>query len=209
MVSSISAPRRPGFADWLRSFVPAPLAVGWRERTRSCIGALIGIAVTGLVMRFFQNDMATMPWLVAPMGASAVLLFAVPSSPLAQPWSLIGGNLISALVGVTCARLIGDLTYAAAVAVALSIALMFALRCVHPPSGAVALTAVLGGPGIHALGFEFVLAPITIQSVLLLASAIVYHALTRHPYPHHGPHAAHQARYQRLEPLSPVVRKEL
>lgn len=150
-----------------------------------------------------------MPWLVAPMGASAVLLFAVPSSPLAQPWSIMGGNLVSAIVGVASAKLIADPIHAAAIAIAFSIALMFALRCVHPPSGAVALTAVLGGPSIHALGFEFVLAPIAIQSFLLLASAIVYHALTRHPYPHHGPHAAHQAQYKPEEPLSPAVRREL
>jgi CBS domain-containing membrane protein len=81
--------------------------------------------------------------LVAPMGASAVLLFAVPASPLAQPWSIVGGNLVSATVGVACATWISDLVDAAALAIALAICAMFALRCVHPPSGAVALTAVL------------------------------------------------------------------
>lgn len=71
---------------------------------------------------------ANIPLLVAPMGASAVLLFAVPASPLAQPWSIIGGNLVSATIGVTCANVIGDPTLAAALAVALAICGMFALR---------------------------------------------------------------------------------
>lgn len=73
---------------------------------------------------------------------------------------------------------------AAALAVALAICLMFALRCVHPPSGAVALTAVLGGPAIHALGYRFVAEPIAMQSAALLVAAIVYHTVTGHRYPH-------------------------
>ncbi|MGF6802262.1 CBS-domain-containing membrane protein [Paraburkholderia youngii] len=171
---------------WLSSFLPAPVTVKWHERARSCLGALLGIAFTGGLMYLLLGPAANIPLLVAPMGASAVLLFAVPASPLAQPWSIIGGNLVSATVGVTCAMLIGDPTLAAALAVALSISGMFALRCVHPPSGAVALTAVLGGPVIHALGYRFVLEPIAIQSAALLFAALVYHAATGHRYPHAG-----------------------
>jgi CBS domain-containing membrane protein len=171
---------------WLASFVPAPVTVRWQERARSCLGALLGIAFTGGTMFVLFGPAASMPLLVAPMGASTVLLFAVPASPLAQPWSIIGGNLVSATIGVSCAYLIGDPTLAAAVAVSVSICAMFALRCVHPPSGAVALTAVLGGPAIHALGYRFVLEPIAIQSVALLVAAIVYHAATGHRYPHAG-----------------------
>src|SRR5450830_1606221 len=92
---------------------------------------------------FAETDEAATVWLIAPMGASAVLLFAVPASPLAQPWSIIGGNLVSALVGVSYAKLVAEPALAAALAIALAIACMFALRCIHPPSGAVALTAVL------------------------------------------------------------------
>lgn len=145
---------------------------------------MLGIAFTGGSMFLLLGPAARIPLLVAPMGASAVLLFAVPASPLAQPWSIIGGNLVSATIGVTCAMLIGDPTLAAAVAVAFSICGMFALRCVHPPSGAVALTAVLGGPALHALGYRFVLEPIAMQSAALLAAAIIYHAVTGHRYPH-------------------------
>ncbi|SAL85081.1 HPP family protein [Caballeronia terrestris] len=169
---------------WLASFAPAPVSVRWSERFRSCLGALIGIAFTGGTMHLLLGPAANIPLLVAPMGASAVLLFAVPASPLAQPWSIIGGNLVSATVGVACATWIADPVDAAALAIALAICAMFACRCVHPPSGAVALTAVLGGPSIHALGFGFVFEPVMVQSVALLSAAIVFHALTGHRYPH-------------------------
>jgi CBS domain-containing membrane protein len=135
-------------------------------------------------MHLMLGSSASIPLLVAPMGASAVLLFAVPASPLAQPRSIIDGNLVSATVGVACATWIADPVDAAALAIALAICAMFTLRCVHPPSGAVALTAVLGGPSTHSLGFGFVFEPILIQSFALLAAAIVFHALTGHRYPH-------------------------
>ena len=175
---------RSNALNWISSFIPAPIAVKWQERWRSCLGALLGIAFTGGSMHLLLGSAANIPLLVAPMGASAVLLFAVPASPLAQPWSIVGGNLVSATIGVTCASLIADPILASALAVALSICGMFALRCVHPPSGAVALTAVLGGPVVHALGYAFVLEPIAVQSVALLFAAIVYHAATGHRYPH-------------------------
>lgn len=150
-------------------------------------------------MHVLLGSAVSIPLLVAPMGASAVLLFAVPASPLAQPWSIIGGNLVSATVGVACASWIADPVGAAALAVALAIGAMFALRCVHPPSGAVALTAVLGGPVVHALGYRFVVEPILVQSVALLGAAIVYHAITGHRYPH----AVHQgARNGSAEPTA-------
>jgi CBS domain-containing membrane protein len=175
---------RSALARWFLSFSPSPVALGWPERFRSCLGALLGISFTAGVMHVFLGDNAFIPLLVAPMGASAVLLFAVPASPLAQPWSIIGGNMVSAIIGVACATWITNPIDAAPIAVALSIGAMFAFRCVHPPSGAVALTAVLGGPAVHALGFGFVFAPIAAQSFALLAVAIVFHASTGHRYPH-------------------------
>ncbi|MBU9320234.1 HPP family protein [Burkholderia gladioli] len=169
---------------WLLGFAPSPVTLSARERLRSCFGALVGIACVGISMRLLPGIPEAVPLLVAPMGASAVLLFAVPASPLAQPWSLMGGNLVAATVGVACARWIADPVLAASLAIALAIGAMLALRCVHPPSGAVALTAVVGGPSVHALGFGFVLEPIAVQSAALLAAALVYHALTGHRYPH-------------------------
>ena len=171
-------------SQWLRGFVPRPTAVNQPERLRACCGALLGILLTGLVSRLVLGPTSPLPLLVAPMGASAVLLFALPSSPLAQPWSIIGGNLVSAFVGVTCALWIADPIFAAAVAIAAAIGAMLAFRCVHPPSGAVALTAVLGGPVIQAEGYHFLWTPIGINSLLLLGVALIFNNLTRHRYPH-------------------------
>ncbi|EIF28419.1 CBS-domain-containing membrane protein [Burkholderia sp. Ch1-1] len=175
---------RSAVTRWLARRAPPPIALAWKERLRSCVGALVGIAFTGAVTHLLLGSSGNIPLLVAPMGASAVLLFAVPASPLAQPWSIIGGNLVSATVGVACASWVGDPLHAAPLAVAAAICAMFALRCVHPPSGAVALTAVLGGPAVHSLGYRFVLEPIALQSAALLGAAIVYHAVTGHRYPH-------------------------
>ena len=118
------------------------------------------------------------------MGASAVLLFAVPASPLAQPWSIIGGNTISALVGIAVAHLVPDTAIAAALAVALAIAVMSLLRCLHPPGGATALIAVIGGPAVHAAGFSFAFVPVGLNSVVLIATGIAFHRLSRRNYPH-------------------------
>ncbi|WP_377404838.1 HPP family protein [Rhizobium helianthi] len=125
-----------------------------------------------------------MPLLVAPMGASAVLLFAAPASPLAQPWSIIGGNTVAALIGVSCVLFIPHPLIAACVAVAAAIAAMLMLNCLHPPSGAVALTAVLGGPAIHQAGYWFVLSPIAVNSLILLSVALFFNNLTGRRYPH-------------------------
>jgi CBS domain-containing membrane protein len=167
---------------WLRGFVPAPLILGWRERVLGCIGAGLGLLGTEAISRLALGDAA--PWFLVPMGASAVLLFAVPASPLAQPWSIVGGNVVAALVGVAFAQLVPDREIAAALAGSVAIAVMFSLRCLHPPSGAVALTAVLGGPEVHALGYGFVVAPVLLNSLLLLALALVFNNLLRHRYPH-------------------------
>jgi len=175
---------RDSILQWLRSFVPQRSAVDRFERMRASVGALFGILLTGLLsLSILPHETATV-WLIAPMGASAVLLFAVPASPLAQPWSIIGGNLVSALVGVSCAKLVAEPALAAALAIALAIACMFALRCIHPPSGAVALTAVLGGPAVHAMGYGFVMAPVLLNSFLLLAMALFFNNATRRRYPH-------------------------
>ena len=151
---------------------------------RACTGALFGLIITGVCSAFFFPDTRNAILLIAPMGASAVLLFAVPASPLAQPWSIIGGNLVAGLVGVTCAKLIGEPLIAAPIAAASAIGAMFLLRCLHPPSGAVALTAVLGGPAVHAMGYSFVLAPVMLNSVLILGAALFFNNATGRRYPH-------------------------
>jgi CBS domain-containing membrane protein len=170
--------------QWLRAFVPQRNTVPRHERMRAVAGALVGLLLTaGLSMQLLGT--ASLPLaLVAPMGASAVLLFCVPASPLAQPWSVIGGNTVSALVGVVCARAIGNPLLAAPLAGALAILVMFLLRCLHPPSGAVALTTVLGGPAVHAAGFGFAFVPVCLNSALIVLVALVFNNLTGRRYPH-------------------------
>lgn len=172
---------------FLTGFKPAIAPVSTAQKLRACLGALAGIFVTGLLTRLLLADPASAYFLIPPMGASAVLLFAAPSSPLAQPWSIIGGNLISGVIGVTCARLFGDPLIAAALAVSLSIGVMMLAGCLHPPSGAVALTAVLGTPALKGLGYGFLLMPVAVNSLAILAVAIVYNNLTGHRYPHRPP----------------------
>ncbi len=183
-----------GVRQWLATFVPAPMNVSRKEIVLGCLGALLGVFCAAWLSHRILAGFN--PWFIAPMGASAVLLFAVPASPLAQPWSLVGGNLVSALIGVTCAAHIDDVATAASLAASLAIAAMFALRCLHPPSGAVALTAVLGGPAIKALGYRFVLWPVAVDSLLLLLAALVFNVSARRRYPHHAvaPANAHHTR---------------
>ncbi|MBX3505928.1 MAG: HPP family protein [Parvibaculum sp.] len=168
----------------LLSVVPNLAPVSGRERLRVSIGVMLGLLLTGTVSAAAIGLGTGLPLLIAPMGASAILLFAVSTSPLAQPWAIVGGNALAAAVGVACADFIPYPVLACAVAAGLSIALMMVMRCLHPPSGAVALTAVLGGPEIHALGYWFVLWPVVIDSLVMVVVAYVYNNLTGRPYPH-------------------------
>lgn len=168
--------------EWLKSFWPGPMAVSASERALSCVGAVLGLLFSGWLCHAVLGSAS--PWLIAPMGASAVLLFAVPASPLAQPWSILGGNLVSALVGVTCATWLGHSAPVAALAGGLAIAAMFALRCLHPPGGAVALTAVLAGSEIAQLGYSFALYPVALNSCGLLLIGLLFNNALRRRYPH-------------------------
>lgn len=163
------------------------LVAGRRELWLGAVGAGLGLLCTEAISRWALGT--THPWFVIPMGASAVLLFAVPASPLAQPWPVLGGNTVAALCGVLCHRWLGDTGLAVALAGGLAVGCMFALRCVHPPGGAVALTAVLGGAPVHALGVGFVGMPVIVNSAVLLILAVVFNRLAGREYPHHPQHA--------------------
>ena len=188
----------------LAALIPRTPSVSLAERSRSSIGALIGIFVTGFVSRLAIGESSALPALIAPMGASAVLLFAVPSSPLAQPWSILGGNVIAAVVGVCAAATTANPFTASAAAIGVAIAMMMTCRCVHPPSGAVALTAVLGGQTIHDLGFSYVLWPVGLNSLLLLGVAVVFNKLVGRSYPHRGLNATAARKADDLSTMSRV-----
>jgi len=172
--------REAPWRAWLRALWPAPVRVDARERWRAFIGAAVGILVAGLLSRWLAGAGGLAPWLVAPIGASAVLVFAVPGSPMAQPWAVVGGNTASAVVGIACVLAIPDPVLAAAAAVGLAIALMFRLRCLHPPGGATALFAVLA----QASDFQFAVFPVLTNSILLVLAGIAYNTLTGRAYPH-------------------------
>jgi len=167
-----------------RLFSPILAGATLRERLMACLGALIGIGLTGVISGYFFGQGPHLPLIVAPMGASAVLLFAVPASPLAQPWSIIGGNTISAMMGIVAAYLIHDPVIAIGVGVSLAIAAMSLTRCLHPPGGAAALTAVLGGPVVAGWGFLFPFVPVALNSCLLVGLGLVFHKLSKRNYPH-------------------------
>ena len=174
-------------ASRLRRRLPQPVALPPTAQARAALGAVIGLLLSGLLSHIalgWAAPGAHIAWLVAPMAASAVLLFCVPASPLAQPWSVIGGNVVSALTGVACAQLIPEPMLAAPLAGGLAIAMMFLLRCLHPPGGAAAMTAVLGGDAVREAGFAFALAPVGLNAVLLVVAALAYNRLT-------GAHHAH------------------
>jgi CBS domain-containing membrane protein len=158
------------------------------DAARGGLGALLGLLFAGLLGRFAIGDGDWLhPLLVAPIGASAVLVFAVPASPLAQPRSVLGGNIVSALVGVTVVLLIPIPLIAAPLAVGLAIATMMLLGCLHPPGGAVALICVIGGPKVAEAGYLFALNPVALDSALLVAAGMAWGRLSGHAYPHRPP----------------------
>lgn len=162
--------------------------VSEREHWVSAAGGLLGLLAVLWVSHVWLGGHGGV-LTVASMGASAVLLFAAPHGAMSQPWSVFGGHLVSALIGVTCAHWLGEEPMlAASVAVALSIAAMYSLRCLHPPGGATALYAVLGGETVRALGYGYVFSPVLLNAVVLLAVAVAFNypfAWRRYPQSWH------------------------
>lgn len=150
------------------------------ERWRSMIGALAGMGICGLMLHAMPVGSH---WLIAPVGASAVILYALSHSPLAQPWPVIGSYLVAAVMGLASATFIPIPQLAAAVAVAASIWLAARLNCIHPPGGAVALFIVLDGPYTMArMGVTLGLVMLNV-AVMLFAALLVNNLLLGRRYP--------------------------
>jgi len=154
--------------------------VSVQERYRAAGGAFIGLLLTLLVGRYLGGLVGLNDWVMASLGASALLVFVLPSSPMAQPWAVIGGNFFSALIGIACVNLFDYPMVTAPVAVGLSILCMFVLRCLHPPAAAVAMITSLSSIG----DFPFAFFPVLTDSVLLIFVAVIYNNLTGKPYPY-------------------------
>lgn len=163
---------------------PSRLAPGHAGWWIGALGAAGGIALSGLITLTLLGKGSALPWLLAPMGASAFLLFMVPASPLAQPWPVIGGQFSAALVGFAIHALGIDPWLAAALAVGGSIAVMGLLRCPHPPAGGTTLITALATPAVATGFWHFLLAPLAINVTVLLGFAVAWNRLTGHSYPH-------------------------
>lgn len=169
----------------MKFFRPILAGATLRDRAVACLGALLGIGLTGLVSRAILGGDNALPLLLAAsMGASSVLLFVVPASPLVQPWPLVGGHVVSALTGIVVSRIVPDPMIAAGIAAASAIALMSLLRCLHPPGGSTALIGVLGGSTVHGAGLMFALVPIGLNAVLLGLIGFAFHRFSGHAWPH-------------------------
>ena len=154
--------------------------VSQQERYRAAGGAFIGLLLTLLGGRYLGGLVGVSDWAMASLGASALLVFVLPSSPMAQPWAVIGGNFLSALIGVACVNLFDYPMVTAPVAVGLSILCMFVLRCLHPPAAAAAMITALNSIS----DFSFAFFPVMTDAVLLVVVGVVYNNLTGKPYPH-------------------------
>lgn len=157
--------------------------VSHAERLVSASGAFIGILAIMLISSYFLEGLTSI-LLIASMGASAVLLFAVPHGALSQPWALVGGHLVSAIIGVSCAKLVPNALIAAPLAVGLAVGAMHYLRCIHPPGGATALVSVIGGTEITTMGYAFVVTPVLLNVLVILLTAVVFnYCFTWRRYP--------------------------
>jgi len=162
----------------------SPPKVGLMEVLWSWVGSFLGIAAVSLI-HYNTLDRSGLVMIIGSFGASAVLIYGAIRSPLAQPRNLIGGHVLSAIIGVTAFKLFGQQPWlAASIAVSTSIALMHLTKTLHPPGGATALIAVIGSDSIHNLGYLYVLMPAALGAIVMLLIALVVNNIpkTRH-YP--------------------------
>lgn len=151
-----------------------------KEHFWSFLGAFLGIGLIALCQSFWLTKQENI-FLIGSFGASSVLIYGAIQSPLAQPRNLIGGHVLSAIVGVTIYKLLPDIIWLTApLAVALSIVLMQLTRTLHPPGGATALIAVIGSVKVKSLGYGYVLSPILTGCLLLFVVALIFNNTTSH-----------------------------
>jgi CBS-domain-containing membrane protein len=157
----------------MKTTAKSPPSVNLSEIIWSWVGAFLGIASVALINYSFLEE-SDMVMIIGSFGASAVLIYGAIKSPLAQPRNLIGGHVISAIIGVASYQLLsGQMWLAASVAVATAIAAMHATKTLHPPGGATALIAVIGSQKIHALGYLYAIVPAGSGAVIMLIVALL------------------------------------
>jgi CBS-domain-containing membrane protein len=157
----------------MKGHTQSPPRVGLVEILWSWVGSFLGIAAVGL-LHFRVLDQTSLIMIIGSFGASAVLLYGAIRSPLAQPRNLIGGHVLSAVIGVTAVQFLGEQPWlASALAVSTAIALMHFTKTLHPPGGATALIAVIGGDTVHNLGYFYVLMPTALGAAVMLLIALI------------------------------------
>lgn len=161
---------------WLKMLGIELSPVSHRERLVSALGGFIGIFAVYSTSHVLLGGTAS-PILVLSMGSTAAMLFAVPHGALSQPWPLLGGHLVSGLIGIACLLYVPDPLLASSLATGLAIGAMHYLRCIHPPAGATALAAALGNESVRAMGFAFIAAPLMLNVLIILTAAIAFNAL--------------------------------
>jgi CBS-domain-containing membrane protein len=157
----------------------SPPGIGFTEVLWSWLGAVIGVGICGyLSSQYFEPRDLTL--LIGSFGASAVLVYAAIKSPLAQPRNLIGGHIIAGIIGVACYKMFGATPWlAGAFAASLAIVAMLLTKTLHPPAGATALIAVIGGEKIHNLGFLYAFVPAGLGALVLLIVALLVNNLAK------------------------------
>lgn len=166
--------------------------VDYKEQFWSFLGSFVGIGILAYIqsIHFTGNDAV---YLIGSFGASSVLVYGIIQSPFSQPRNLVGGHLISALIGVTVHKLVPDIIWIAApLAVSFSIIFMQITKTLHPPGGATALIAIIGSDKIKALGYMYVFSPVLIGVLILLLTALIFNNMTSsRSYPSHSTYHKH------------------
>jgi CBS-domain-containing membrane protein len=152
----------------------------------SWIGAFLGIYAIAICGQYLKLSSAENSFLIGSFGASAVLIYGAPLAEFSQPRNLIGGHVLSAIVGVTVFVLIGDNPIIAGpMAVSVAIVLMHSTRTLHPPGGATALIAIIGGEKVHSLGYGYVFFPVLVGALIMLVVALLVNNLSANPKRHY------------------------
>jgi len=169
--------------QFFRFITVDPVNLSIKGKFLSAISSFIAILIVAWITQK-SGVSADYPIIVASMGASAVILFIMPGSPLAQPWSLVGGQMVSAIIGIACAQMIENTVLASGCAVGGSILAMLLLRCLHPPGAATALTPIIAGVPVGFDNYSFVLTPVGINVAIMLIMAIAINRwILRYEYP--------------------------
>lgn len=166
--------------------------IDYKEQFWSFLGSFVGIGILAYIqsIHFKGNDAV---YLIGSFGASSVLVYGIIQSPFSQPRNLVGGHVISAIIGVTVHKLVPDIIWIAApLAVSFSIIFMQMTKTLHPPGGATALIAVIGSDKIKSLGYMYVLSPVLMGVLILLFVALFFNNMTpSRTYPSHNIYHKH------------------